>query len=403
MSSSAKSSAVAAILRLDGGVSSLFMSEILFRPLIGWLMEMLRGAGVTSLLLISDSPEHIPDTADFLTVYRACGGDMREALINLARSEPKKTLIFCKPVLLEQDILNELIAFLENGSRAAITASGAYTGIYGVSGADARDFALTEAIVCGGELGDMYTIDSEEVGCICAPVSELSDVYREELRLRDRINFGLMKRGVRFVGESYISPDCEIGEGTTILPGSIVKGRSVIGRGCVIGPNSVINACSVGDGAVINCSQLNESKIGPETAVGPFAYIRPGTEVGQNVRVGDFVELKNSVIGNGTKIAHLTYIGDATVGKNVNFGCGSVTVNYDGVKKHRTIIEDGAFIGCNTNLVAPVHVGKNAYTAAGTTVTDDIPEDSLAIGRVKQTIQPGWADKPYLKRRGGQN
>ena len=124
--------------------------------------------------------------------------------------------------------------------------------------------------------------------------------------------------------------------------------------------------------------------------IGPFSYIRPGCDVSNNVRIGDFVELKKASVGAGTKISHLTYVGDAVVGENVNFGCGTVTANYDGVAKHTTVIEDGAFIGCNTNLIAPVRVGKNATTAAGTTVTNDVPEGSLAIGRVKQSIKADW-------------
>jgi bifunctional UDP-N-acetylglucosamine pyrophosphorylase/glucosamine-1-phosphate N-acetyltransferase len=133
-----------------------------------------------------------------------------------------------------------------------------------------------------------------------------------------------------------------------------------------------------------------ESTIGNNVKVGPFAYIRPDCRIGNNIRIGDFVELKKAVIGDGTKVSHLTYVGDAEVGRNVNFGCGTVTANFDGVNKHLTVIEDGAFIGCNTNLIAPVRVGKNATTAAGTTVTQDVPEGSLAIGRVRQTNKPDW-------------
>ena len=136
-----------------------------------------------------------------------------------------------------------------------------------------------------------------------------------------------------------------------------------------------------------------DSSIDEGTTVGPFAYIRPNCNVGKNVRVGDFVELKNSNIGDGTKISHLTYVGDSDVGQNINFGCGTVTVNYDGKKKYRTVIEDNAFIGCNTNLVAPVKVGKGAYTAAGSTITEDVPENSLAIARERQVVKENWTLK----------
>ena len=125
--------------------------------------------------------------------------------------------------------------------------------------------------------------------------------------------------------------------------------------------------------------------------VGPFAYIRPNCHVGSDVKVGDFVELKNSTIGEGTKISHLTYVGDADVGRKVNFGCGTVLVNYDGNRKYRSTIGDHCFIGCNTNLVSPVHIGDGAYTAAGSTITQDVEPDALAIARARQVAKPGWA------------
>ena len=136
------------------------------------------------------------------------------------------------------------------------------------------------------------------------------------------------------------------------------------------------------------------SQIGNETAVGPFAYVRPGSNIGQHVKIGDFVEIKNTNLGDNTKVSHLTYIGDSDVGQNINFGCGTVTVNYDGKNKFRTVIEDNAFIGCNSNLVAPVTIRKGAYVAAGSTITDDVPEESLALARARQVVKEGWA-RPY--------
>jgi len=226
-------------------------------------------------------------------------------------------------------------------------------------------------------------------------IRNLEDVCRAEDLLRDAVNRRLMANGVRFVGADtcYISPDATIGPGSIIYPNTIIKGMTVIGQRCKIGPNTVLDGCSVGDGTEINASQVMDSTIGKKVKVGPFAYIRPGCSIGDNIRIGDFVELKKAVIGDGTKVSHLTYIGDAEVGRNVNFGCGTVTANYDGVAKHLTVIEDGAFIGCNTNLIAPVRVGKNATTAAGTTVTQDVPEGNLAIGRVRQTNKPDWYNK----------
>lgn len=190
---------------------------------------------------------------------------------------------------------------------------------------------------------------------------------------------------------TYIDPRCRIGEGTVLLPGTILRGKTVIGVGCEVGPNAMLRDCTVGDHTTVNASQLNESTVGSHTTVGPFAYIRPQCVIGDNCRVGDFVEVKNSVIGNGTKISHLTYVGDSDVGEKVNFGCGTVTTNYDGHRKARCTIGDRAFLGCNTNLVAPVTVGEGAYTAAGSTVTENVPADALAIARAKQVNKSGWA------------
>lgn len=192
---------------------------------------------------------------------------------------------------------------------------------------------------------------------------------------------------------TYVDPRCSVAPGVTLLPGTILRGHTAIAAGCEIGPNAMVRDCIVGEGTTVNASQVNESMIGSHTTVGPFTYVRPNCRIGDHCRVGDFVEVKNSVIGDGTKISHLTYVGDSDVGRRVNFGCGTVTTNYDGHKKFRCTIGDDAFLGCNTNLIAPVTVGDRAYTAAGSTVTDNVPDGALAIARARQTNKEGWADR----------
>ena len=192
---------------------------------------------------------------------------------------------------------------------------------------------------------------------------------------------------------TYVDPRCSVAPGVTLLPGTILRGHTAIAAGCEIGPNAMVRDCIVGKDTTINASQVNESTIGSHTTVGPFTYVRPNCRIGDHCRVGDFVEVKNSVIGDGTKISHLTYVGDSDVGRRVNFGCGTVTTNYDGHKKFRCTIGDDAFLGCNTNLIAPVTVGDRAYTAAGSTVTDNVPNGALAIARARQTNKEGWADR----------
>ena len=200
------------------------------------------------------------------------------------------------------------------------------------------------------------------------------------------------KNGVIFMDEesAFIDAEVTIGTGTKIAPNVHLVGNTVIGKDVSIGFNTEIENAEIGDGVKIRQSVILDSKIGAGTTVGPFAYVRPNCVVGENVKLGDFVEIKNSNIDEGTKVSHLTYIGDSDVGKNINFGCGTITVNYDGKNKFRTTIEDNAFIGCNTNLVAPVTVKKNAFIAAGSTITDDVDEDSLAIARCRQTIKKDW-------------
>lgn len=210
---------------------------------------------------------------------------------------------------------------------------------------------------------------------------------------RKIINERHMKNGVTIIDPkvTYIDENVEIGEGTVIYPGNILEGNTKIGINCILGQNNRIVDSIIDDGADVMSSVLIESKVGEGTHVGPFAYLRPNSNVGKNARIGDFVELKNSNIGDGTKVSHLTYVGDSDVGSEVNFGCGTVTVNYDGINKHRTTIGNKVFIGCNTNLVSPVNLGDGAYTAAGTTVTEDVPENALVIGRVRQEVKEGWA------------
>lgn len=208
-----------------------------------------------------------------------------------------------------------------------------------------------------------------------------------------------LENGVEFVCTDgvIISPDAEIGADTKILPGTIIMGRTKIGSGCTIGPDSRLTDTVVGDFSVLDNTVASSAQVGSNVSIGPFVQLRKGAVISDFAHVGDFVEIKNSVIGEGTAVAHLTYIGDSDVGKNVNFGCGVVTVNYDGTNKNRCVIKDDAFIGCNTNLIAPVTVGEAAYTAAGSTVSADVPDGALAIERGEQKNIAGYAEKKLAR------
>ena len=195
-----------------------------------------------------------------------------------------------------------------------------------------------------------------------------------------------------------IGPDVEIGNDTRILPGTVLLGETRIGKNCVIGPNSYLTDCVVGNEVVLDNVVAEQSKVGNGCDLGPFVHLRPGSKIGKEVHIGNFVEIKNSTIDDGTKVSHLTYVGDSDLGKNINMGCGCVTVNFDGQEKHRTVIGDGTFIGCNTNLISPVKLGKYAYTAAGSTIYEDVPDYSLAIARNRQENKVGWVkDKNKIR------
>ncbi len=258
--------------------------------------------------------------------------------------------------------------------------------------------------------GEYYLTDTLEIiknsgNKICAYVIEDNDEIRgindrvqlneaEEI-MQKRINQMHMRNGVtiRIPQSVYIEADVEIGNDTEICQNVILKRGTKIGSNCVIGMGSQLDRAIIHDNVDVLSSVILQSEVCEDTHVGPFAYIRPNCHVGKDVKVGDFVELKNTNIDDGTKISHLTYIGDADVGKRVNFGCGTVFVNYDGKNKYRTTVGDDAFVGCNTNLVSPVKVGDGAYIAAGSTIVEDVPSDNLAIARARQVNKernPEW-------------
>jgi bifunctional UDP-N-acetylglucosamine pyrophosphorylase/glucosamine-1-phosphate N-acetyltransferase len=224
-------------------------------------------------------------------------------------------------------------------------------------------------------------------------VNDLYSVSVAEKYLRDHINKGHMLNGVSMINPETITigHDVHIEGNVTIYPNTYITGGSIIKSGAKIGPNTEVHTSLIHEDVTVMHSLVFDSEIKNRTKVGPFAHIRNNAVIGEDNRIGNFVEVKKSTTGKGTKASHLAYIGDSTTGKNVNFGCGSITVNYDGINKHQTIIGDDVFIGCNTNLVAPVKIGDNVFIAAGSTVTKDVPKGALAIARNKQINKSDYA------------
>ena len=361
-------------------------------PLLSWMVRLMRDSGYTRFLLSCDD--------EFRDAALAC---FPASAVTTAGPEPKASdlraflsqaddqlLVVTAPALLGGKALGGV-------SEAAQTAEDAGMlegcGCYTVSAEsiasvmDAANFDLGRfASVLGTEL-----TEADGAMAISDPgaVADFQTIFK---RLR---NYHLYADGVEIwdFDNCYVGPFAEVAPGAILMPGTILKGNTTIAAGAVIGPNSLLENAVVGEGSTVNASQVYDSTIGERTNVGPFAYIRPGCTVGNDIKVGDFVELKNPTIGNGTKISHLTYVGDTDLGERINLGCGTVTVNYDGKSKYRCTVEDDCFIGCNTNMVAPVTIGKGSYVAAGSTITDNVPAGSLAIARERQTNKPGWADQ----------
>lgn len=215
--------------------------------------------------------------------------------------------------------------------------------------------------------------------------------------LKNRILTYHMDRGVHFedLTSTFIYSDVVIGEGVTIAPNNILKGKTIIKDDVALLSGNVIDSCIIDSGATINSSQMSNSYIGEGTTVGPFAFIRPDSVIGPNCRIGDFVEIKKSIIGPGCKVAHLSYVGDCEMGSECNIGCGVVFVNYDGKNKFKTIVGDRVFVGSNSNIIAPMTIESGAFIAAGSTLTDDVPNSALAIARARQVNKLNWSKNQY--------
>ena len=257
------------------------------------------------------------------------------------------------------------------------------------------EFYLTDLVALAQDRGFSVAAYEVEWSREFMNVNTPSDFALLLRLLREKKLESLFSQGVKILDPEavYIDWDVEVGEDTWIYPGVVVEGKTVIASCVRIGPFSRIMESTIGKGSRVEYSVVEYSRIAEDVQVGPFAHLRPGTELAPRVRIGNFVEVKNSSVGEGTKALHLAYLGDATIGKAVNIGAGTITCNFDGVKKNPTFIEDEVFIGSNNSLVAPVRVGKGAYTAAGSTITQNVPPYALGVGRARQINIEGWAKR----------
>lgn len=436
---------------------SKVMTEVLFKPMIDWVLDSLDEAGVSEQVVIighkgEEISNHLGDRcATAIQEERlGTGHAVMQAVSILEKSDAEHIIILNgdAPLMDSETILKSLE--LHKAERNAVTvisanlsnpfgygrivrlSDGTVARIVEEKDAD-KDIKSINEVNSGAywfekeallsalkglgtdnEAGEYYLTDTLEVlrnagkrvGAFATENSNVvlganNRVQLLELNTLARMDVLVshMEKGVDIpcTDGILIGKDVKIGRDTQILPNTIIKGNTEIGEDCIIGPNTVITDSVIKEGVVLNNVDFEESIIEQGADIGPFSHIRPGSHLGEKVHVGNFVEVKNSNVGNGTKIPHLTYVGDSDVGEGVNFGCGSLTVNYDGKHKTRTTVKDHAFIGCNTNLIAPVTVGEYAFTAAGSTITDDIPGFALSVARARQINKEGWVTrkKPY--------
>ena len=361
-------------------------------PLLSWMVRLMRDSGYTKFLLSCADEFRDAALACFpASAVTTAGPDPKAADLRGFLSQAEDSLlVVTAPALLGGRALGAVNEFTQDAEDAGmLEGCGCYT-VSAESIASVMDAANFDLARFASVLGTELT-EADGAMAISDPgaVADFQSIFK---RLR---NYYLYADGVEIwdFDNCYVGPFAEVASGAVLMPGTILKGSTTIASGAVIGPNSLLENAVVGAGSTVNASQVYDSTIGERTNVGPFAYVRPNCTVGNDIKVGDFVELKNSTIGNGTKISHLTYVGDTDLGERINLGCGTVTVNYDGKNKYRCTVEDDCFIGCNTNMVAPVTIGKGSYVAAGSTITENVPAGSLAIARERQTNKPGWAEQ----------
>ena len=271
-------------------------------------------------------------------------------------------------------------------------------------------FSALANVGCDNAQGEYYLPDvlsilrgqGEKIWAVAADdyeetlgVNSRVHLAQAEKILRRRKNLELMESGVTLMDpdSTFVDMDVIVGRDTVLYPFTWLEGQTSVGEGCTLGPSSRFTDAKIGDGVTAHFVYAHECVIADGVTMGPFVHIRPDSNISKNVKIGNFVEVKNSNIGEGSKLPHLQYIGDCDMGAGVNMGCGTITVNYDGKQKFRTKIGDNAFVGCNSNLVAPVSVGDGAYVAAGSTITKDVPPEELAVARARQKNIPNWPDK----------
>lgn len=422
------------------------MHEVLHKPMIGHIVESLRKANVDRIVVVvghgaESVKEYLKDSVEYALQEPLLGTGHAAMQAEMLKEEKGDTIILCGdgPCIQSETILkvfeankdhacSVVTAVLEDGARYGrivrneknlvekiveakdcsseeLEIKEINTGIFcfknellfeglkEIKNNNAQnEYYLTDLVEIfnkkGLSVNAMVVDDVDET----MGVNDRVDLAKAQKWLKQHVNKKHMMNGVTLIDpdNTYIDTEVSIGVDSVIYPNVHLEGNTVIGNNVTIFPNSYLRNAVIEDGAVIDSSKVVESKVGANSTVGPMSHLRNNTVVASNCRIGNFVEFKNTNFGEGSKCAHLTYVGDSDVGKGVNFGCGVVTVNYDGKNKFRTTIKDGAFIGSNCNLIAPVTIGENALLAAGSTITSSVEDGDMGIARSRQSIKKGY-------------
>jgi bifunctional N-acetylglucosamine-1-phosphate-uridyltransferase/glucosamine-1-phosphate-acetyltransferase GlmU-like protein len=358
-------------------------------PVLARVRRALVAAGLQDLCLVHDGTPSVAAIASWALSVRA--GEIKPSAALAAFSAGRSLFVLRGdlPLLTAGTVRSFLEAFGSGRASQLIESSGAMAAFR--AGADGERFLAGAVRSFGGHPfgqcaeGTWLAGDADDVRRLDA--LDAYSAISEVARLRKLAS--LAAAGVLIVdaARTYVDDAATVGSGTTLLPGTHVRGDSAVGAGCFIGPDSWIESSVVEDGAVIRYSVLEGARVRERSTIGPFAHLRAGSDVGPDAKVGNFVEVKASRLGRGVKAGHLSYLGDADIGDGTNVGAGTITCNYDGAAKHRTVVEDDVFIGSNVSLVAPVTIGRGAVIGAGSTITEDVPPQALAIARARQVIK----------------
>ncbi len=363
----------------------LMLHSVLGAPLLEWLANGLFGSGIGRFFLVcrerftQAAVACIPKEAQVMTTADNDPADLLHVFLSTAEEEEEELYVIAAPTVYAPNLARR------SGSpnHAAVYLAGRERLMEALD----ENFSFSRFLKgnCGilSDYDGFFPVDS------AAAALELADLLR-----RDRI-LQLQKQGVEIydADNCYIEPSVRLEPGVKLLPGAILKGKSVIRSNSLIGPWSLIENSEIGPDCTVNASQIYDSKLAGGVQVGPYAHLRQKCLLEKGVKIGNFVEMKNAKVGENTWASHLSYVGDAQVGSGCNFGCGTVTVNFDRKEKHQTTVGDNAFVGCHSALIAPVTVGEGAYIAAGSVITGDVPENALAIARSRQVNKKDWASK----------